>query len=50
MMSSSKLTNKSFSLGREVKPGFALDNTTDFAEMNTDVNEGQHSLGERQLM
>jgi len=49
-MSSSKLTRQSFSLERNLSPGFALDNTTDFAETDTNVNEGQLSLGERGLV
>lgn len=36
-----------FFLERSLGPSFALDNTTDFTETDTTVNEGQLSLAER---
>lgn len=47
MSSSSKPTKKSLSLERNLGPSFALDNTTDFTEADTNVNEGQLSSVER---
>lgn len=41
---------KSCSLERNLEPSFVLDSTTDFTEMDADVNKGQLSLGERGLV